>query len=338
MRNIALPTTAILATILALLLPTAPAQALSTKTWVANGGSGSTCSRASPCGTFQAAHDATAAGGEINCVDAGDYGTVTINKAISIICDNTEAGILAANGNVAVIITAGANDVITLRGLDINGAGSGGFGIDFQTGGALHVDKVQIRNFRATNADVSGIFFNPLGYAELTVTDSIITDNGNAGQAFNGGIVVLPIVSGSSNVSINRVRLVNNSTGISGNGSLSTGVAVNVVVTDSLVTSSATNGIAAFSTGTNAGVSILVDHSVVTGNFSSGINANGATASGAGSAAVRIGDSTIALNLTGVSTTNAGVVQSFKNNRISGNLTDGTPIPAFPGPGGTPLQ
>jgi hypothetical protein len=31
-------------------------------------------------------------------------------------------------------------------------------------------------------------------------------------------------------------------------------------------------------------------------------------------------------------------VQSFKNNMIVGNGTDGTPLPAVPGPGGAPLQ
>jgi hypothetical protein len=31
-------------------------------------------------------------------------------------------------------------------------------------------------------------------------------------------------------------------------------------------------------------------------------------------------------------------MQSFKNNQIAGNNADGTPIPAFSGPGGTALQ
>jgi hypothetical protein len=42
-------------------------------------------------------------------------------------------------------------------------------------------------------------------------------------------------------------------------------------------------------------------------------------------------------NTTGVSFAGA-TMQSFKNNQIAGNNTDGTPIPAFPGPGGTALQ
>jgi hypothetical protein len=134
------------------------------------------------------------------------------------------------------------------------------------------------------------------------------------------------------------VRLENNTIGILVEGNSSTGVAVNATVVDSVVAGSAGHGIRASTIAGHAAVTIFVDHSVVSGNFGSGINADGAAASGAGSAAVRIGDSTINNNVTGVSTTGAGVVQSFKNNRISANLTDGTPIPAFPGPGGTPLQ
>ena len=115
-------------------------------------------------------------------------------------------------------------------------------------------------------------------------------------------------------------------------------MAVNVSVVDSVVSGSAFNGIQAITTAGNQAVTVFVDHSVVSGNFGSGINADGGAASGAGSATVRIGDSSINNNVTGVSASNLGVLQSFKNNRISANSSDGTPIAAFPGPGGTPLQ
>jgi hypothetical protein len=38
-----------------------------------------------------------------------------------------------------------------------------------------------------------------------------------------------------------------------------------------------------------------------------------------------------------VSVTSGGTLYSFKQNQIAANTTDGTPITAFPGPGG-PLQ
>ena len=300
-----------------------------------------TCSQTSPCATFQQAHDATTAGGEINCVDAGDYQNVAINRAISIVCDNTEAAILATGGligNTGVSIAAGPTEIVTLKGLDIDGGGTGHTGILFISGAALHVHKVQVRNFRQNASGVAGITFEPSAFAELYVADSYITDNGGSGVLF-GGIVIAPTGSGSANAIISRTRVENNAIGISVNGAASTGVAVNAVIVDSVVSGSGNNGIEGVTSAGNAAVSVFVDHCVVSGNFANGVIASGNSASGPGSAVVRIGDSTITLNVTGVAAGGgAGLVQSFKNNRISSNLTDGTPIPAFPGPGGTPLQ
>src|SRR6266404_573250 len=95
------------------MLPGTPAQALYLRTWVSGTGSGTTCTRASPCQTFQTAHDAMDAGGEINCVDAGDFtlgSDLTITKSITIDC----AGTLGAStlGNVSV---TGAGITVRLR-------------------------------------------------------------------------------------------------------------------------------------------------------------------------------------------------------------------------------
>jgi hypothetical protein len=102
------------------------------------------------------------------------YGTLTITKAISIICDNTQAGIGAASFS-GIVVNAGANDIVTLKGLDIEGAGTGAAGIVFNSDAALHVHKVQIRNFRGGNTGISGLLFQPTAYSELYVADSYIT-------------------------------------------------------------------------------------------------------------------------------------------------------------------
>ena len=335
MRKITLTTIAILGAIFVLTPHAAQAQ-VPNRTWVAkNGLDSNPCSRSQPCASFQHAHDVTNPGGEINCVDASEYLAVTINKSISIVCDNTEASILGAS--FAIVVSAGANDIITLKGLDLDGIGVGSAGIVFISGAALHVYKVQIRNFRASSGNSGGIYFQPNTYAEFYIADSTITDNGVTGQ-FDGGIVITPGGAGSANAFMTRVQVENNFTGISVDGTRSTGVAVNAIVRDSVVAGSGSNGIAAVASGGSASVSVLIDGSKIATNFGSGINANGAAASGAGSAIVRLGNSTVANNISGVSTTGAGVAQSFKNNHISGNLTDGTPIAAFPGPGGSALQ
>lgn len=322
-----------------LLLDPGPAQAASARTWVASNGTNNvTCDRVTPCQTFAQAHTATLAGGEINCVNAADYGGVTITKSLSIVCDNVGATIRAATGSIAINVMAGASDIVTLKGIDIDGGGSGIVGIDFFTGGALHLHKVRVANFGAAGVQfTSGIFFQPTGYAELYISDSSITDNVGT-LAPTAGLLIRPRTTGTANVFIERVRFENNAVGIIVDGAQTTAAGVNAVVQDSVVTGSGGNGITATTAAAKAAVSVLVDGSRVATNFASGINANGTAASGAGSAIVRIGRSTIVNNVTGVSVTGAGVVQSFKNNRISRNLTDGTPITAFPGPGGVPLQ
>jgi hypothetical protein len=64
------------------LLSHTPVQALAARTWVASvsagGNDAHACSRSAPCKTFAVAVARTIAGGEINCVDADDYGKVTI--------------------------------------------------------------------------------------------------------------------------------------------------------------------------------------------------------------------------------------------------------------------
>src|SRR5262249_11258382 len=62
-----------------------PAQAQPTRVFVgALGSDGNPCTFASPCRTFQHAHDVVAAAGEINVLDPAGYGGVTITKSISI--------------------------------------------------------------------------------------------------------------------------------------------------------------------------------------------------------------------------------------------------------------
>ena len=89
------------------------------------------------------------------------------------------------------------------------------------------------------------------------------------------------------------------------------------------------NGIAVASAG--AAFIALVDNSQIAMNTGVGVAVANA------SATLRIGSSSIAGNGTGVSNS-GGTLHSFKNNQIAGNTADGTPITAFPGPGGTALQ
>src|ERR671939_1663914 len=85
---------------LALLLCANIAQAQATRTWVSGvGDDANPCSRTAPCKTFAGAISKTADGGEIDCIDPGGFGAVTITKSVTIDGGGTFASILAAGTN-----------------------------------------------------------------------------------------------------------------------------------------------------------------------------------------------------------------------------------------------
>ena len=101
-----------------------------------------------------------------------------------------------------------------------------------------------------------------------------------------------------------------------------------VAVQGGMVATNNGNGVSAVAT---AVLNLTITGTSIVNNFGTGVLASGAAAT------VRIGGATISGNATGVSFAGATML-SFKNNQIAGNNTDGTPIPAFLGPGGTALQ
>jgi hypothetical protein len=112
---------------LALIALAVPSSAFgqATRTWVSGVGDDvNPCSRTAPCKTFAGAISKTANGGEINCLDPGGFGGVTITKSLTIKCAYTEGGVLVSGTN-AIVINATATDKVTLVGLDINGIGTG---------------------------------------------------------------------------------------------------------------------------------------------------------------------------------------------------------------------
>ena len=198
------------------LLYAAPAQA-QTRTWVSGvGNDANPCSRTAPCKTFAGAISKTAAGGEINCLDPGGFGAVTITKAITIACEGVTAGVVVPGTN-GIIVNAGASDNVTLRGIDINGAGTGLNGIRFLAGKALIVDNCQIYEFTTHGIDVA------LGVSgsSLTVKDTRINRLGGV------GIRVTTTVGGVS-LSADHVNISRVSSGVEaaagGNASVSNSI------------------------------------------------------------------------------------------------------------------
>ncbi len=182
-----------------------PANAQATRTWVSGVGDDvNPCSRTAPCKTFAGAISKTAASGEINCLDPGGFGGVTIGKNLTIACDYTEGGILASLTNGVNV--NGNGIVVVLRGLDIEGAGNGLIGVNIIQAARVHIDKCVIHGFRGGSA--TGILVNSTTAAGIHVDliDTWIGDNikGITTQATAGFVTV----------SGDRVTIVGNSNGV----------------------------------------------------------------------------------------------------------------------------
>lgn len=150
----------------------APAHAQATRTWVSGvGDDASPCSRTSPCKTFAGAISKTVANGEINCIDPGGFGALTITKAITIDCSNTFASVLVVGTNGIVINTANATDKVTIRGLEIQGEGAGLDALRIIKAGQVAIDKVTIQGFTGNGVNVANI----ANAADVFVTNSYIT-------------------------------------------------------------------------------------------------------------------------------------------------------------------
>jgi hypothetical protein len=300
--------------------------AQATRTWVSGVGDDvNPCSRTAPCKTFAGAISKTAANGEINCLDSGGFGAVTITKSITIKCEGCIGGILAANTSGVIVNDSASGTpgtaIVTLSGLDIEGDFSGITGVRFFSGATLHVHKTQIRGFRQSGGGGNGILIDPsTGTRKIFVADSYITDNGSL--VTNAGMLIKPTAGASVNVSLNNTQIESNTNGIFMDGSGGAGVC-NLSVKNSVLAGGTFNGISVSSTGG-------IFKALVSGTTMHANNGNGATVAG-GSATLRLGDDTITNNGTGVSASGGGTLQSFKNNMIGGNTADGTPITAVPG-------
>ena len=181
------------------------ANAQATRTWVSGvGDDANPCSRTAPCKTFAGAISKTADCGEIDALDPGGFGAVTITKSITIDGTGTLAGILASL-TTGVIVNAPADKVITLRGLSINGACNGIRGINFIQAKTVNIEDCVI--FRFAN---EGILVNltNTGMA-LNVRNSVIRDNVGDGIS-----TVTSSASLTVKTTLDNVRLSGNGNGL----------------------------------------------------------------------------------------------------------------------------
>ncbi|MER9732498.1 MULTISPECIES: right-handed parallel beta-helix repeat-containing protein [unclassified Mesorhizobium] len=318
MKSITYLLSSILVAIVVACLAT-PASAQATRTWVSGvGDDANPCSRTAPCKTFAGAISKTAAGGEINCIDPGGFGGVTITKSMTIACEDVEAGVLNASVN-GIIVNALATDIIVLRGLDIDSAtaGPGLNGIRFLAGAALHVEDCVIRDNTAAAPNGNGILFAPSGTAELYVSNSFITGN-------NDGIHIQPTAGGVAKVIIENSTIDNNNlAGVKADGTSNTGGS-NTTIVNSSVSGNTNAGISIFNPAGGPVISMMVDGVAVANNgVVGGLRVDGANAT------IRVGRSTISGNGTGTVIVNGGLISSYGTNQLNGNTAEGPNPPTI---------
>src|SRR5882672_400195 len=302
MRRIAL--LAIAAGFLFPLIASAPASAQATRTWVSGVGDDvNPCSRTAPCKTFAGAISKTAPGGEMDCIDPGGFGSVTITKALTIDGTGTFAGILNALTN-GVIVNAGASDIVTLRAISINGGGgSGGVnGIRFLAGKALNVINCVIQSGSGNGIDVA---LNTASEAQLFVTDCVIK------KWAGDGISIANAQGGAVRFAIMRTSSTENGNGLHVKGANSLGTARHCIFA-----LNATNGVFADAV---SGVAVVrVWESQITGNLGNGVRSG--NAGNAGTPVVEISQNQIDQNAGfGALITAPGIIETFTNNSIKGN-------------------
>ncbi len=163
----------------------APSQAQATRTWVSGVGDDvNPCSRTAPCKTFAGAISKTAAQGEINCLDSGGFGTVTIIKSITISCTGVEAGVLSSGTNGVIVNMPNATDNAVLQGLDIEGSGTGINGVRMIGNGTVTVRNTVIHHFTVDCVVVAGV-----AGAKANIIDSYLSNCGTVGMT-GGGVNV----------------------------------------------------------------------------------------------------------------------------------------------------
>jgi hypothetical protein len=282
----------------------APAHAQATRTWVSGVGDDvNPCSRTAPCKTFAGAISKTATAGEINCLDPGGFGAVTITKSITLNCHEVLGSILASGVPGVTINATAAGSKVILRGLQINGV-QGGTAVAGTIGvRILAAAVVAIQDSVITQFAQQGIVDTRTGGGtKLLVQNTVISHNVGSGISAAAGAV--------NNVLLDNVSSIDNLFG------LAAGTGNNVLVKRSNLSGNGTGA------QMDSGSQVDIADSAVSGN--------GTGFAGVGSG--RLSNSEVSFNTTASTATG---IASFGNNRFFGNGAGGT----TPGPvGGTSVE
>ena len=261
-----------------------------------------------PCNSIERAVGFAGNGGTVTCLDAGPYresfGTASfLHVGLPGRCIRKRRQFYYLRLQWYVV---------TFRNVIFDGAAGGTRAVQI-SGGEAVFENCTFQNF--TQSPGEAVQFAPsFAGAHLTITDSVFANNGVA--AGGGGIIIQPSAGVTAGAVIERTQVTGNTYGIVANGSAGSAL---VEVRYSTIADSVLDGIWAYTGGSTA--SIVVEHSASVRNGGNGINATGA------GGYVSLSNSTVAWNATGLATSSGGLILSYKNNIIAGNLSPGvTPL------------
>jgi len=260
------------------------------------------CTFGSPCKTFQHAVDVVDAGGEVTAIDSAGFGPIHINKSVTITSpDGVEAGIVPAAGGNAIVVNAGASDVVFLRGLTINGSGNSFNGIVFVSGASLTITNCVVQNFVQ-----DGIAIAPAsGGTNFVIRDTLLSHN------LVGIEYIAP--SGTAGIAkgvLDHVVATTNQSGFMIETDQGGG-ATSVVIANSVASENSLDGIL-ITNGTNpASLTVSIDNTTSSGNGRWGILGGGTSKIRLGRSVITDNDNSAILNVT-----NPNTFYTYKDNRI----------------------
>jgi hypothetical protein len=282
--------------LIAALFAASPAFAQATRTWVSGvGDDANPCSRTAPCKTWAGAIAKTTPGGEIDALDPGGFGAVTITKALTLDGGGGQIASVLVSGTNGIVVAGGPSDVVILRNLRLQGIGAGLNGVLYLSGAQLSVENCDIFGFTQ-----NGISVTTTGTNELYVTNTYITNTPN-------GISLAP-TAGSLFGAMDRGYIINVGTnGVAVTGSGVTGFAITNSVIDSASTAV---------TAGSATARVDVDGSSINDN-------NTAFSASVSGAIIRVSNNTIYSNTANFTIATGATIASSGNNRVTPSTTGG---------------
>jgi hypothetical protein len=271
------------------------ANAQATRTWISGvGDDANPCSRTAPCKTFAGAISKTATSGEIDCLDPGGFGALTITKPITLDCQSGVGSVLVSGTDGITINSPNPGDAITIRNLTLEGLGNGLSGISIVAATTVRLENLKINNFAT-----AGVMVNASASVDLSMNNVTITAANPTGIG-----VSMTTTAGLATAELDNVRIWNTHPGIQGRDNSVWTVHDSDLSFDGVA-------VKAFEAGSTINV------------INCQLNNNNVAVQSVAGSTINVIDTTMSQNATALNP-NGGVLLSNGNNSVNGNTSIGS--------------